>query len=238
MSQKKNNTQPIRIKHEVPKTLEDHAFFGLKLDPEQTKFRDAIWKPENKIIFVNAKAGTGKTLLAVACGTLLVRYGLYDQMVYLTAAGSREAIQGFLPGSLSEKSMPYRMALYQGLVSIGEDPERVIRHDDLSAPKDDEAFVIALSNSYIRGVNIKNSVYIIDEAQNFDTENLMTALSRVDDNSKVIVIGHDGQVDMAQKSNSGFTRFLEHFRDREFAEICTLSVNHRGQVSQWADELK
>ena len=63
---------------ECPVTLEQHPFYGLQLDDEQKIFRDAIWSPDNDIVFCDAMAGCGKTLIAVATANLLVQYGRYD----------------------------------------------------------------------------------------------------------------------------------------------------------------
>lgn len=62
-------------KEDAPKTLKKHIFYGLNLDEKQEALRDALWDEEKRIVFVNAKSGTGKTLLSVAVGLLLVRYG-------------------------------------------------------------------------------------------------------------------------------------------------------------------
>lgn len=61
--------------HNVPITLADHPFYGLRLDEQQKAFRDAIWSKEKLIVFCNAKAGTGKTLIATATANLLYEYG-------------------------------------------------------------------------------------------------------------------------------------------------------------------
>ena len=62
----------------APKNFKDHLFYGFELDEEQKLFRDAIWDEEKLIVFCNAKAGTGKTFIAVATANLLVQYGRYD----------------------------------------------------------------------------------------------------------------------------------------------------------------
>ncbi len=80
MSAKKKQT--IESYGDPPKTLKNHPFYGLKLDEDQLIFRDAIWDPKNLIVFANCKAGTGKTLIAVATANLLVQYGFYDGIIY------------------------------------------------------------------------------------------------------------------------------------------------------------
>ena len=102
----------------VPETLSDHPFYGLILDDEQAKFRDAIWSDNTPIVFCNANSGTGKTTIATGVADLLVKYGKYDGIVYI-AAPVQEAKQGFLPGSIDDKSEPYFEPFYQALNKIG-----------------------------------------------------------------------------------------------------------------------
>ena len=91
---KSNSKQNNKI--EAPKDLNDSLFYGLELDNEQKIFRDAIWDEEHLIVFCNAKAGTGKTLIATATANLLVQYGRYDGIVYISSPTQEEKL-GFLP---------------------------------------------------------------------------------------------------------------------------------------------
>ena len=88
---------------EAPITLEGENFYGFILDPQQKKFRDAIWDPNIDIVFCNARAGTGKTTVATGVANLLVQYGKYDGIVYMVSPyGDRK--QGWLPGTINETS--------------------------------------------------------------------------------------------------------------------------------------
>ena len=227
----------------APKDLKDHPFFGIVVDdPQQQEFRDAIWDQRYDIVFCNARAGTGKTLLAVATAALMVQYGLYDEVIYVTAAGVQQYKLGYLPGSMEQKISPMLAPLYQAVSRIGLNPERVIKTDtNLLFQKDGGAFISAMSDSYIRGINIgdadKKVVFILDESANFGKDELKTAITRVNDGSKTIVIGHDKQCDLKYKQDSGFVPFLEHFRKKDWCKICEFTKNYRGRVSAWADEL-
>ena len=94
-----------------PVTLESHPFYGMVLDEEQKKFRDAIWDEAARIIFVNAKAGTGKTTIAVATSVLMVQYGKYDELFCVVP--SVGDAQGYMPGTISEKRAVLHEPLYQ-----------------------------------------------------------------------------------------------------------------------------
>lgn len=226
-----------------PETLCEHPFFGIRIDdPEQQEFRDAIWNPQYDIVFCNSKAGTGKTLLAVATGLLMVKYGRYDELIYMTAAGVHEYKQGALPGTIEQKSAILMQPLYQAVSRLGFDPEQVIKSDsNMLSQKDGTAEITCMTNSYIRGINIGAPdhpvVYILDECENFSVDELRTALSRVNEGSKTIVIGHDKQCDLKYKQESGFVPFMNHFKDRDWCKVCKLTKNYRGRVSSWADQL-
>lgn len=226
-----------------PANLDDHPFFGISLaDPEQREFVRAIWDKDVDIVFCNAKAGSGKTLLAVAASVLMVQYGRYSEVVYMTAAGVHEWKQGLLPGDLSCKSRALMEPLYQAVLRIGLSPEHVIKTDgNFLSQKEGGAFITTMTNSYVRGINVGSAdspvVYLVDEAENLTQDELQTLLTRVNAGSKALVIGHDKQCDLRRGVESGFTKFLEHFRTQDWCKVCTLSKNFRGRVSAWADEI-
>lgn len=87
----------------------------------------------------------------------------------------------------------------------------------------------------MRGSNMSNKIIIIDEAQNFTAAELKKVLTRIHDDSKAIVIGHTGQIDIY--GNSGFARYLKHFEGEAQCQVCQLSINHRGWISTHADSL-
>ena len=86
--------------------------------------------------------------------------------------------------------------------------------------------------------NLKKKVIILDEAQNYTVADLKKTLTRCSDDCKVIVVGHDKQCDLKDKNTTGFMKYIDHFRGHENCEICELTINHRGWLSQFADELE
>lgn len=223
----------------APETLEDHLFFGLRLDEDQKNLRDAIWSKDTDIIFVDASAGTGKTTIAVTTASLMVKYGRAANIVYVMHPVND--FQGFLPGTITEKSSVYFEALYQALIAAGEFPDKVICSSPL-VQKDGSGYVTAITDTYLRGSNIGGNdtptILIVDEAQNFDEFSLRKVLTRACENTKVIVIGHQLQCDLSNKKASGFKSCMEHFRAKKnprFA-FCELHTCHRSLVAQVADE--
>lgn len=70
---------------DIPATLNDHPFYGLQLDEEQRAFANVIWSPDIDIVFCNARAGCGKTLISVGVANLLVQYGRFSNLIYHVA---------------------------------------------------------------------------------------------------------------------------------------------------------
>lgn len=222
---------------DVPETLNNHPFYGLELDEEQRAFRDAIWSKDKLIVFCNAKAGTGKTTIATGVADLLVKYGRYDGIVYI-AAPVQEAKQGFLPGSIEDKSDPYYEPFYQALDKIGVNINTAT-FSDFSNEKFGTAYIKCMVHTYMRGCNFENKVVILDESQNYYFDELKKVLTRMHDNCKVIVIGHSQQCDLYHNpERSGFVKYLNHFSKDDRCAVCHLTKNYRGWISNMADELE
>lgn len=232
----KTNNKPVAT-GDAPQTLNKHPFYGFKLDEQQKIFRDAIWDDNNLIVFANARAGTGKTLIAVATANLLVQYGKYDGIVYIVSP-VQESKSGFLPGDADEKTRVYAEPLYDALNKIGVNPYTAINQESIMNSKNGTGYIDCLSHLWLRGCNLENKVIIIDESQNMYTDELKKVLTRIADNSKTIVIGHTGQCDLYHhKENSGFAPYIEHFKNEPYAQVCELTKNYRGVVSNHADSL-
>lgn len=222
---------------DVPETLVDHPFYGLELDEEQQKFRDALWSTDKLIVFCNAKAGTGKTVIATGVADLLVKYGRYDGIVYI-AAPVQETKQGYLPGSLEDKSEPYYEPFYQALDKIGVNINTAT-FSDFTSEKFGTAYIKCMVHTFMRGCNFENKVVILDEAQNLYFDEMKKVLTRMHDNCKIIVIGHSKQCDIYHNpERSGFVKYLNHFSKDDRCAVCTLSKNYRGWISNMADELE
>ena len=235
MSNKKRVVEVRRDPSEAPALIDGKMFYGLHLDGEQEVFANAIWNKDNDIIFVNAKAGCGKTMVATGVANLLVQYGFYDNIFYIVSPYG-EKKQGYLPGDLDEKSSVYFDPLFQALAVCGVDPYKVIS-SDITNQKNGTSYVTCMTDTFLRGQNLDNAVIIIDEAQNFTTSQLKKTLTRVEKHTKVIVIGHTEQCDLDDTTSSGFARYLAHFKDEDRAAVCSLTNNHRGWVSKHADDL-
>jgi len=243
LAKRKFNPTTQYSPEDAPKTLKDHPFYGLDLDPEQEVFRDAIWNKEIKVIICNAKAGCGKSTIALATANLLYQYGFYGGIVYVMFPTQEQRL-GYLPGTLEEKAAPYMQALCDACITLGLDPVQCIASEDnIQAQKEGKTFIEFTTDTFMRGINIENKVVIIDEAANAYLDELKKVLTRIHDNCKVILIGHSGQCDLVKKpERSGFIPYIEAFRraiekGETRAKICELNTNHRGWISSFCDNV-
>ncbi|HKK81344.1 MAG TPA: PIN domain-containing protein, partial [Prolixibacteraceae bacterium] len=140
--------------------------YGIKpRNAEQTFLLNALLNPEIKLVAVTGKAGTGKTLLALAAA--LAQHEMYEQILLarpIVALSNRDI--GFLPGDADEKIRPYMQPLFDNLTVIKHaNNPRSVESTRIEEMEKDEKLVIA-ALAYIRGRSLSNSYFIIDEAQN------------------------------------------------------------------------
>ena len=217
--------------------LPKNIFYGMNLDEEQIAFVEAIKDPGKSIVFCDAPAGTGKTTVAMGVAKILVQDKRNDLegIVYIVSPYGEQK-QGYLPGSITEKSEVYYEPAYQAMTEVGMNPNVDVCSESMTAKKKGEAYVKLLTHTYLRGTNLQNRVVILDESQNYTVAELKKVLTRCHDSCKVIVIGHTGQIDI--RNGSGFARYQEHFKGQEKCAICKLTTNHRGWLSTYADALE
>lgn len=218
-------------------SLPDNVFYDMILDKEQVEFVKAIKDLRKSIVFCDAAAGTGKTTLAMGAANILVqdKRNELEGIVYIVSPYGEQK-QGYLPGSITEKSEVYYEPAYQAMVEVGMNINSCVYSESMISKKKGEAFVKMLTHTYLRGTNLQKKVVILDEAQNYTVAELKKVLTRIHDSCKVIVIGHTGQIDI--RGGSGFAKYLEHFEGQEKCAVCRLTTNHRGWLSTYADELE
>jgi phosphate starvation-inducible protein PhoH and related proteins len=211
----------------------NNLLFGFepKLTDEQREYVNSIF--DNQLTIVNARSGTGKTTLAVACAKIIGK-----PLVYIFAP-VEEKRMGYRPGSQTEKEREYLQPLKDALMEINEPPEKVIySEENIEAQKAGHVWVYPMSHTFARGINLKDKTVIIAEAQNFTRGELKKVLTRIHDSCTVIIEGHDGQCDLPDPKKSGFVPYIEHFRDEPYCKVIELTKNFRGRLAQKADELE
>lgn len=223
--------------NDVPETLDGHPFYGLDCsDEEQIFYRDCLWDKNIKLVIVDAVAGSGKTTLAVAVGLMYVKYGICDEAYYIRTPSS-EGKLGFLPGDKSDKERVYMSPLIHSLINLGENPHTLINDDSFVNQKMGTGVFTTMTDVYMLGSDFSRKFIIIDEAQCMTSEQLKAVLTRCHDDCYVVVIGSSLQVQGIKKTESGLQHCADHFKEKEWAKICHLTKNYRGELSAWADKM-
>lgn len=217
----------------MAKKKNDDIFYGFNLNKEQEIFKEAIMSDDNNVVIADATAGSGKTLLAVACAHILCKTGKYDSAVYIFPT-VEEASLGYRPGNTTEKEADYLGPLYDALVKIRELPQQAISSD--ISEKNGTAWITARSATFMRGINLENKVVIIDECQNMSVPIIKRIISRCYDNCKLIVLGCQAQTDVPL-NKSGFKQLIEHMSVFEGCMKCELPISYRGKLAMHIDKL-
>ena len=175
---------------------------------------------QSNIVISAGPAGTGKTFLAVAVGLTLLLDKKIERIILSRPAVEAGERLGFLPGDMKEKVDPYLRPLYDSLYDLFdfEKIQRMIEIGDIEiAPL-----------AFMRGRTLKNSFAILDEAQNATDTQIKMFLTRIGENSKIVINGDPSQIDLPNKSNSGLNRskkLLGHLK-----EISVVDFNHNDVV--------
>lgn len=212
----------------------DDIFYGFKLNEYQEKFRDAIMSDEYNFILADATAGSGKTLLAVACANILVNVDKkYKSAIWLFPTVEESSL-GYRPGSTSEKEADYLGPLYDALEKCNVIPNQAITSD--ISRKNGTDWIVARSATFMRGINLENTVVIIDECQNMSVPIIKRIISRCYDNCKVICLGCQSQMDVPIQK-SGFKQLIDHMEGFEGYIKCELPISYRGKLAMHIDKL-
>jgi len=153
---------------------------------------------ESEIVISAGPAGTGKTFLAVAIGLTMLLEKKIERIILSRPAVEAGERLGFLPGDMKEKVDPYLRPLYDSLYDLFhfEKIQRMIEIGDIEiAPL-----------AFMRGRTLKNSFAILDEAQNATDTQIKMFLTRIGENSKIVVNGDPSQIDLPNKHMSGLDR--------------------------------
>ena len=218
----------------MTKKSNNDIFYGFVLNEYQQKFVDAIMSEEHNFILADATAGSGKTLLAVACANLLInRDNRYKSAEFIFPV-IEEGTLGYRPGDTKSKESDYLEPLYQALTKCNIIPGQAISSD--ISEKNGTAWLEAHSATFCRGVNYEKQVVIIDEAQNMSVPILKRVISRCYDNTKVIVLGCQAQTDIPI-NRSGFKQLIDHMEGFEGYIKCELPISYRGKLAMHIDKL-
>jgi PhoH-like ATPase len=225
-------TQFVRQDSPLKKIMQYDNIWGVKpRNKEQTFAFSLLMNPDIPIVSLIGKAGTGKTLLAIAAGLEQIMggqdYERYKKLIVSRPVQPLGKDIGFLPGTLEEKMLPWLAPIQDNLEFLmGNDKNALLDHMERGVVE-----IEALT--YIRGRSISNAFIIIDEAQNLSGHELKTILTRVGEGTKIILTGDIEQIDniyIDEKTN-GLTYAVEKFKDFDLAGHITLQKGERSKVA-------
>ena len=189
--------------------------------PRSEKQKEYVRALRRSDIVISAgPAGTGKTFLAVAVGLTMLLEKKIERIILTRPAVEAGERLGFLPGDMKEKVDPYLRPLYDSLYDLFdfEKIQRMIEIGDIEiAPL-----------AFMRGRTLKNSFAILDEAQNASDTQIKMFLTRIGENSRIVVNGDPSQIDLPNKSMSGLEKskkLLSHLN-----EISVVDFDHSDVV--------
>ena len=204
---------------------------------EQAFAIDLLMDPAVKIVSLVGRAGSGKTLMAIAAG-LQQTIGLREENPYSRLIVSRPVQPmgkdiGFLPGTFEEKMLPWLMPIQDNLQTLlGNNKSALEMYVD-SGKIEIEAL------TYIRGRSISNAYIIIDEAQNLTKHEIKTIITRIGEGTKIVLTGDIEQIDnvYVNETTNGLAHAVEKFKEYHLAGHVTFKKGERSDVATLASKV-
>jgi PhoH-like ATPase len=201
---------------------------------EQSFAIDALLNDEILFVSLVGKAGTGKTLLALAVGL----YKSLDEGRFQRLLVSRPIFPmgkdiGYLPGDIEEKLNPWMQPIFDNVEFLmGADKKAAGRAQELI----NQGMLNIEPLTYIRGRSIPNQYFIVDESQNLTPHEIKTIVTRAGQGTKVVLTGDTYQIDnpYVDSATSGLTYSVERFKPYEISAHCTLTKGERSELAELA----
>lgn len=201
---------------------------------EQSFALDCLLNDEIMFVSLVGKAGTGKTLLALAAGlSKTLDEGKYQRLLVSRPIFPMGRDIGYLPGDIEQKLNPWMQPIFDNV-------EYLMGADKKAAGRTQELINQGMLNieplTYIRGRSIPNQYLIVDEAQNLSPHEIKTIVTRAGRGTKVIVTGDPYQIDnpYVDAANSGLTYAVEKFKGESIAAHVTLQKGERSELAELA----
>ncbi len=205
---------------------------------EQHFAMDALLNDDIKLVTIIGKAGTGKTLLAVAAAI----FKTMDQKNYRRMLICRPTIPmgkdiGYLPGTVEEKLNPWMQPIFDAMDLLANGRKNGFKGSKSMAEESDRIAIEPLT--YIRGRSIPNQYIVVDEAQNLTPLEAKTVLTRVGPGTKIVLTGDIYQIDnpYVDSMSNGLTSIVEKFRSQSIAAHIVLNKGVRSEVADLAATL-
>jgi PhoH-like ATPase len=207
---------------------------------EQQFALDLLLNDEIQLVTLVGKAGTGKTLLAIAAGLLKAAdEGVFSRLLVSRPVFPLGRDLGFLPGDVQEKLAPWMQPIFDNIeLLLGSVDERG-KHKRGYKELVDMGILEIEPLTYIRGRSIPKQYMIVDEAQNLTPHEIKTIITRAGEGTKIVLTGDPYQIDnpYVDASSNGLTYVVEKFKGQELAGHMTLSKGERSPLAELAANL-
>jgi PhoH-like ATPase len=225
----------------VPVKKLREGVWGIKPRNKEQHFAlDLLLNDDIKLVTLVGKAGTGKTLLAIAAGLQKVT----EEQVFSKLLVSRPIFPlgrdiGYLPGDIEEKLNPWMQPIYDNLELLLGLNKGDKKDGRSYAELVDLGFVEIEPLTYIRGRSLPNVFMIVDEAQNLTPHEVKTIVTRAGEGTKIVLTGDPYQIDhpYLDASNNGLTSVAERFKNEAIAGHVILSKGERSPLAELATQL-
>jgi len=216
--------------------------WGVKPRNREQQFAlDLLLDDSIQVVTLLGKAGTGKTLLAIAAGLQqVVDDERYNKLLVSRPVMPMGRDLGFLPGDIEEKLRPYMQPIYDNLDFIVSANMEMRRRSTMTPAQLEEGGYLSVEPlTYIRGRSIPNQYIIVDEAQNLTPHEVKTILTRAGDGTKIVLTGDAYQIDnpYVDASTNGLSYLAEHFKHLDISGHVTLSKGERSTMAELASNL-
>jgi len=208
---------------------------------EQQFALDALVDDSIKLVSLVGKAGTGKTLLAIAAGLQKVaEENVYNRLLVSRPVFPMGKDLGFLPGDIEEKLTPWMQPIFDNVELLISGHESDKRHSNKGYK---ELMAMGLLDieplTYIRGRSIPNQYLIVDEAQNLTPHEIKTIVTRAGEGTKIILTGDPYQIDnpYVDSSSNGLSYLVERFKNERITAHITLTRGERSELAELAANL-
>lgn len=221
------------------KRIDKEVVYGIKpRNAEQTFAVNALCNPDIPLVTLTGKAGTGKTLLALACA-LHVRKNYRQIYVARPVVPLSNKDIGYLPGDVESKLAPYMQPLWDNLKVIQDQfPETDKNYQLINSMIKEEKLVIE-PLSYIRGRSLQRIYFIVDEAQNLTPHEVKTIITRAGEGAKIVLTGDIYQIDhpYLDAQSNGLSYLIEHFKGQKLYAHVNLEKGERSLLAELASNL-
>ncbi|GMU87237.1 MAG: phosphate starvation protein PhoH [Ignavibacteriales bacterium] len=219
--------------------IDKNTVYGIRpRNAEQAFAIDALSDPNIPLVTITGKAGTGKTLLALASALQVRKQYRQIYLARPVVPLSNKDI-GFLPGDVESKLAPYMQPLWDNLKVIQDQyKEEDKQHTVINQLIKDEKLVIE-PLSYIRGRSLQRIFFVVDEAQNLTPHEIKTIITRAGEGAKIVFTGDIYQIDhpYLDSQSNGMSYLIEHFKGEKLYAHVNLEKGERSELAELASNL-